>query len=81
MSVRSTGLSDDERHDTLKSDPLAGYYTEAEVARLLRKSPRTIARMRARRELPFTVIGKTPYVSPNHVQQMLRGNEIGRRRG
>jgi hypothetical protein len=65
---------------SLNSNPLLkGYYTEAEVARLLRKSPRTVARLRAQRKLAFTVIGKTVYVSPDHVQEMLHKNQVGRR--
>ena len=84
MSIQSTGLSDHERTGAHKPDPLADYYTEAEAARALKKSKRQIARYRAKRQLAYTVVGKTIYISPEHVRAMLHKNEVGpirRRRG
>ena len=76
---------DDERDRRVPdpNDPLSGYYTEAQAARILRKSTRTIARLRAKRKLPYTVVGRTIYISPEHMQQMLAASEVklARRRG
>ena len=84
--MHSSGLSKDEKRDASTAkpdDPLTGFYTEPEAARLLRKSVRTIARLRAKRVLPFTSVGRTVYISPEHMQQMLAASEVklARRRG
>jgi hypothetical protein len=78
MSTQSTGLSDAEkrRGGISKPNPLADYYTDDELARIFRKSKRTIARWRAQRRLAFTMAGKTPISSPDHVEQFLRANEV-----
>jgi hypothetical protein len=86
MSQDSTGLSDIEkpRDSTPKSNLLVGWHNDADLVRIFGKTQRTIARWRAKRWLPYTMVGKTPMSSDNHIQQMLRANEVGlirRRRG
>jgi hypothetical protein len=77
MSIQSTGLSDDEK----AASPLAGYFTDKQLAEILRRTPRTLARWRAEGKLPFTRLGgKTPLSSPAHLQQMLDSGEVGVRR-
>jgi hypothetical protein len=78
MSIPSTALTEDEkrRGGTSKPDPLANYYNDDDLARIFRRSKRTIARWRAQRRLAFTMAGKTPISSPDHVQQFLRANEV-----
>jgi hypothetical protein len=71
-------LSDDEKAAT--PDPLAGYFTDEQLAKLLHRSPRTLARWRAQRRLPFVLLGKTPLSSREHVAQMLRASEVRARR-
>jgi hypothetical protein len=90
MSVQSTGLSryekwagrvDDMKPDSLtKPDPLANYYTDDDLARIFKKSKRTIARWRAQRRLPFTTAGKTPLSSHEHVRKFLEAGEKAARR-
>jgi len=82
MSTQSTGLSDAEkrRGGISKPNPLADYYTDDELARIFRKSKRTIARWRAQRRLPFTTAGKTPLSSHEHVRKFLEAGEKAARR-
>jgi hypothetical protein len=85
MPVPSTALTEDEKQrGTSKPNLLDELYSETELADLMHKSRRTIARWRAERRLGFLLVGKTPYSTLEHVQQMLRANEVGpirRRRG
>jgi hypothetical protein len=62
-------------------NPLAEYYTDDDLVRIFDRSKRTIARWRALRKLPYTLVGKTPRSSPKHVQEMLSANEVGLVRG
>jgi hypothetical protein len=82
MSIPSTALTEDEkrRGGTSKPDPLANYYNDDDLARIFRRSKRTIARWRAMRKLPFTTAGKTPLSSPEHIRKMLEANEKAVRR-
>ena len=77
-------LQDEKQAGSTKPDPLATYYNDDDLSHIFQRTKRTIARWRAMRKLPFTTVGKTPLSSPEHVQQMLRANEVGpirRRRG
>jgi hypothetical protein len=76
MSVQSSKDEKQSGGTSKPADPLASYYGDSELARIFRRSKRTIARWRAERKLPYTLAGKTPYSSLDHVQQMLRANEI-----
>jgi hypothetical protein len=84
MSIQLNDGDDEKQSGTLKPDLLAEYYTEPELAHVLKKSPRTIQRMRQMRKLPFTFIGKTPIYPINGVRAALHASEVGpirRRRG
>jgi hypothetical protein len=68
MSQLSTGLSDSERKQRHGADrssddkpnPLAGYYTEAELSHLLKKGQRTLRKWRLAGEgPPFAKLGVT----------------------
>jgi hypothetical protein len=67
-----------------KPSLLAESYSERELARQLRKSPRALQRMRALRiGPPFFFVGKTPYYRIEAARAWLRANEVQpvRRRG
>jgi len=90
MSVHSTGLSRDKKragrvdgtkpNPLTKPDPLAHNYNDDDLARIFKKTKRTIARWRAERRLPFTTAGKTPLSSPEHVRKFLEAGEKAARR-
>ena len=59
------------------NSPLGDLLTESQLATLIKKSPRTLARWRrARRGPPFIPIGREPYYSKKSFQQWLADREV-----
>jgi hypothetical protein len=57
------------------------WYNDKEVGEVLKKSRRSVQRERAKRQLAFTYIGKTPHSQGRAIKEMVAARVLKARRG